>query len=268
MFALATACLLVAACSGAPDDPDAPSWEAYKASATRIFEGQEVYVVEGDIAVTLDELYEDWLDRLETRELINAGLGVEESHSTVNRVRNRDDVWSTSARQDLTYCVSNSFGSSKTRVINEMATATANWEAEANVNFTYVSSQDANCTGSNTNVRFAVRPWTSGGACAFFPSGGGCVARTLVINIPDLDQNYAPVTTLGVFRHELGHILGLRHEHIRNSDPFCAESGRWRALTSYDRASVMHYPWCPGATNTGDLRITSLDADGVGQLYP
>lgn len=40
----------------------------------------------------------------------------------------------------------------------------------------------------------------------------------------DLEQNYGDVAprmrTVGVFRHELGHILGLRHEHTRS------ESGR------------------------------------------
>jgi Dual-action HEIGH metallo-peptidase len=260
--------LLCSACAGSDDEAAIPDWEAYKASATRVFEGETSYVMEGDLAVTLDELRHDYLARIEAAELANAGIGSGEYHSTVNRVRNRDDVWSSSARQNLTYCINNAFGSSKSRVVDEMARATADWEAQAGVNFTYVPAQDANCRGNNRNVTFAVRPWTSGGACAFFPSGGGCVTRTLVINIPDLDQNYAPVTTLGVFRHELGHILGLRHEHIRNADPFCGESGSYRALTAYDTSSVMHYPWCPGATNNGDLRITSLDANGSRQLYP
>jgi hypothetical protein len=29
----------------------------------------------------------------------------------------------------------------------------------------------------------------------------------------------------------------------------------------------MHYPWYPGATNTGDLLITELDATGISSLY-
>ena len=59
-----------------------------------------------------------------------------------------------------------------------------------------------------------------------------------------------------------------RHEHIRNSNPTCAEGGSWRTLTAYDTSSVMHYPWCPGATIPVDLGITGLDAAGVGSLYP
>lgn len=46
----------------------------------------------------------------------------------------------------------------------------------------------------------------------------------------------------------------------------CFENNSWRALTPYDRSSVMHYPWCNGTTNS-DLSITSADATGVRSLY-
>ena len=43
-------------------------------------------------------------------------------------------------------------------------------------------------------------------------------------------------------RHELGHILGFRHEHIRSeANSSCDEGGAFRAVTDYDQASVMHY---------------------------
>jgi hypothetical protein len=74
-------------------------------------------------------------------------------------------------------------------------------------------------------------------------------------------------TSQGVFRHELGHVLGLRHEHIRAPGTWCTEDTSWRAVTAYDSNSVMHYPWCPGATNVGDLFITASDAAGVKALY-
>src|SRR5207237_1906361 len=104
-------------------------------------------------------------------------LGVASQASTVNRVGDADDLWSASAARNLRYCVSNEFGALKARAVSEMAQATGDWEVTGQVDFHYVGTEDGNCTGSNPNVVFAVRPWTGNNgviACAFFPSGGGC----------------------------------------------------------------------------------------------
>ena len=68
----------------------------------------------------------------------------------------------------------------------------------------------------------------------------------------------------GVLRHELGHILGFRHEHIRPeaAAPECSENPNWRALTTYDSASVMHYIYCNG-TGSGSLALTPRDLEGL-----
>jgi hypothetical protein len=165
---------------------------------------------------------------------------------------------------NLSYCVSDEFGADKTLIRDAMAGATADLEADGHFDFRYLSAHDANCNNTNTSVLFSVRPWSSGGACSFFPSGGGCVLRTLVINVANFGT---PVSHRGVLRHEPGHILGLRHEHIRFPGTSCIETGTWRDVTSYDSQSMMHYPWCPGATNTGDLAITARDAQGIASLY-
>ena len=70
-----------------------------------------------------------------------------------------------------------------------------------------------------------------------------------------------------MLRHELGHTIGFRHEHTRLTSTGCYEDAAWRALTSYDASSVMHYPQCNG-TQTGDLVLTSLDKSGARSLYP
>ena len=268
------ACLMLFACNVEQpierDEVSVMSFEEYALSVTKTFEGKKIYVVDGDIAVSAVELRQ-WYDRyVHARRGTEAPYGSTGRRATVNVVGGQDDLWSTSQAGNLTYCITNNFGSDKQRMINEMAQATADLEAVGNFNFVYDSSQDGNCTGSNPNVVFAVRPWSSGGACAFFPSGGGCVARTVVIDIDDLDNNpaYGNVTTLGVLRHELGHALGLRHEHIRAFPPDCTEGGAFRSVTAYDSDSMMHYPWCGGATNNGDLIVTPLDAEGLGLLYP
>jgi hypothetical protein len=275
MIALGALCL--AGCAGAVGGDGAeepgliPSWESYLASATQEVEGRIVYLVDGDIPVSLAELRADYDRRVaETRAALrgeSTGIGSTEQPSTVNQIAGVDNLWATGLRRDLTYCITDDFGALKARTIAEMAQATADWERHGNFNFRYVPAEDGACDNTNPDVLFAVRPWTGSGACAFFPAPSdiSCVPRTLVMNYGAFASG--PVTSLGVFRHELGHVLGLRHEHIRAPGTFCTEDTSWRAVTDYDSSSVMHYPTCPGSTNTGDLLITPGDAAGIRSLY-
>jgi hypothetical protein len=262
-FSLAAiASLGLTACATDDDGGDLPTWDEFQDSARREFDGHVSYVVDGDVPVSIEALRAVY-------DQLAAGKAVIDK-STVNTVDGRDDVWYADEERDLSYCVSNDFGAAKARAVAEMRDAAQAWEAVANLRFRYVPQQDGACVGTNTAVRFAVRPWNEGGACAFFPSGGACVPDTLVMDFADFDTNpewrrIAPnLRTIGVFRHELGHILGLRHEHFRGTT--CNEGGTWRALTPYDRSSVMHYPYCDGVT-TSDESITALDAQGVRSLY-
>jgi hypothetical protein len=268
--ALVLGCDLQGPSEDGPAAEQAVSWEEFKSSATRQFDGREIYVVEGDLAVSEEELrqrYDAYVVWLES-EADEDGIGELQQPSIVNQIGWEDDIWRGDQPLNLTYCVSNAFGAAKPRAVSEMAQATAAWERVARVNFNYVPAQDGFCNNTNPNVVFSVVPWTGGGACAFFPSGGGCVPRTLVIDFANVDSwgGIAPnVRSVGVFRHELGHILGLRHEHTR-PESICLEDNAWRPLTGYDRASVMHYPWCAGVA-TSDLSITSSDAFGASRLY-
>jgi hypothetical protein len=265
--------LMISACGGAPEEvgqTSSPiSFEEFEKRATREFEGRKIYVLEGDLPVSHEELVGYYQQHV----LGRAGLyGTESSGLAVNRVGGVDDIWNTTQRFNLTYCVSDEFAVLKSRVVSEMAAATGAWEGVADVDFTYVPGQDASCTGANMSVAFAVRPWSSGGACAFFPSGNGCVPRTVVIDYNDFDNNpiwdtLSPnITTGGVLIHELGHVLGFRHEHTR--DPFgCFEDDNWRGLTVYDPQSTMHYPWCPGGISTSTLQLTPIDKEGASSIY-
>lgn len=248
----------------APSPSEDISWEDFRDQHTKTFDGEEMFVVEWDTAVSHDELRAYYLS-------LRSGRDGDEGtfRSIVNQVGGVDDVWTPQQAHDLTYCVTDEFGADKDRAVQEMREATSAWEAVADIDFTYRSEHDADCDNGNGDVLFSVQPWNASGACAFFPSGGGCIERTLVIDFADLDSNpfYGPnVDSRGVFRHELGHILGLRHEHTRPEAGQCFENDQWRPLTPYDVSSVMHYPWCNGDPLT-DLSITPLDAQGVQALY-
>lgn len=257
--------LLLSACGGNGTTASDAEWETFKAQSTRYVDGREIYVVEWDLPVSsLEELRRYYDERF--------SVGTSRSPLMVNQVSGEDDLWDSETALNLTYCVSTGFGGDYTRAVNEMQAAAADWALLANVRFVYDASEDGNCDGTNPNVTFAVEPWSGGGACAFFPSGGGCVPRTVVMNFDDFDDDpnwdtIAPnLTTTGVFRHELGHVLGFRHEHTNPASGTCFEDSNWRSVTPYDQSSVMHYQWCNGVT-TADLSLTELDQQGSIELY-
>jgi serine protease len=217
------------------------------------FEGG-VYIVDGDTPVIDDKaLYEFWESQ-------------QQGALIVNRVGQSDDRWSDAQKTNLTYCISNNFNSWKPSVVDAMkrATETIGWETMANVNFTYVPAQDANCTTSNPNVVFAVK-MVSGQpylARAFFPSTPKSARDVLVDTSSFGDTGWSLASVLG---HELGHVLGFRHEHTRPEAGTCFEDTKWRPLTPYDNKSIMHYPQCNGGTNA--LAWSAQDKVGATALY-
>ncbi|PTL80832.1 M57 family metalloprotease [Vitiosangium sp. GDMCC 1.1324] len=256
---------MLCACGAGPDaepmsyeQEEQQAWEEFRASA--IFEPEiNAYIVDGDIPLSDEqELREYWED---TRARLTQGLTVMRSGST-------DVIWNTTQRYNLTYCVSNSFGTNKTLVVNTMAIATASWSDKIGVAFKYVPAQDATCTSSNANVVFDVSPSSSTSyfASAFFPNDARS-ARRLLITSSAFTTTAGGRDFQGILRHELGHTLGFRHEHIWTG---CTTetSADARLLTStYDSNSVMFYPQCR-ASGTGGYRQTANDFAAALTLYP
>jgi len=260
--------LLAAACSSSSDTL---SYEEFKAQAY-LETDTGVWIMNGDELVETEEglhaLYDRYLWSVSEAEDREAGIGTVEQPSIVNQVQGRDDKWSSSQAQNLTYCVSSSsFGSRYAAVVSAMNNATAAWEGAGRLNFVHVSAQDGNCNSRNNNVLFNVRQVSTSQylARAFFPSSSRR-GREILISVSSFG-NISPWTLTGVLRHELGHTIGLRHEHTRPESGVCFEDNNWRALTAYDAKSVMHYPQCNG-TQTGDLTLTTLDRQGASSLYP
>ncbi len=247
------------------------SYEEFKAQAYQEPD-TGMFIVNGDEPVENEEqlraMYDAFLDSVAKAQDRAEGLGTTEQGLIVNRVSGRDDKWSSTTALNLRYCISkSSFGTRYTTVVNAMNSATAAWEATARVNFIHDSAKDTACSASTTGVVFDVRQTstTSYLARAFFPSSSR-TSRNVLISTSAFGF-ISPYTLTGILRHELGHALGFRHEHTRPEAGTCFENTSWRALTTYDSASVMHYPQCNG-TNNGDLILTTRDKSGARALYP
>lgn len=270
VFSFGLALALSAGCSN-DSTIDVLTYEEFKAQA---FQEPETgfYIVNGDELVEseaqLREMYDAFLGSVATAEARSEGLAIADQGLIVNRVGSADDKWNTTAAANIRYCVSqSSFGTRYNTVVTAMNNAAAAWEATARVNFIHDSAKDSACTASTAGVTFDVRQTTTTSylARAFFPSSARS-ARNVLISTSAFG-NTAPYTLTGILRHELGHTIGFRHEHTRPEAGTCFENNAWRALTTYDAASVMHYPQCNG-TNSGDLVLTSRDKTGARALYP
>lgn len=214
-----------------------------------------IYIVDGDMPMSDVEKLREYYDGLSTPGAL-----------IVHTVGGVDATWNSAQKLNLRYCVSTGFGSRYAQVVEAVARAANAWESAANVDFIHVPAEDSACDASNPNVVFDVRP-VSGQAYlarAFFPND--VRANRNVLIDASAFGSIPPYTLGGVLRHEMGHTLGLRHEHTRPVGDGCYEDSNWRTLTPYDSESVMHYPQCAG-TNTVDLHLTQRDRIGARALY-
>jgi hypothetical protein len=168
--------------------------------------------------------------------------------------------------------VRNTFGGKKQNydlVVTCMHDATKAWEDTCGVRFQHMEELDERDGVKPEGAWFAVRELDAGGefiAAAFFPNDP--VDRRRVVIDPSFYSANLRFDKVGVLRHELGHVLGFRHELIRSGAPaVCPKEPLWdaRPLTDYDPQSVMHY-FCDGV-GSSSLRITELDRVGAQQVY-
>ena len=214
------------------------------------------------------------------RETSSAISSVEQKLAVIRRISDGfEPTYRGNDALDIVYCVSNTVPN-QTAVIADMATATLDWLRTTNIRFRYDATQNGNCIASNNAVDIAVLPTTATGLA-------GCgMSKMIWFNdcaLPgELRVQYSAlsgfpgVTGAGLLRHELGHVLGFRHEHPwAPSQGGCSEAPSpadgglnitGRRLTNYDQQSVMHYPQCSGIANV-DMTISALDRRGAISVY-
>jgi hypothetical protein len=220
------------------------------------------FVVEGDVLRTEQQIRNDLAARATPAPATPGGELI------VNKENGVETYWKDRSSRTLAYAVERSSfpdAARYARVVANMERATSDWEAAcASCGIDFVHRRQHDAAPSHEDLTFIVRHVDAGGAfiaAAFFPNDAPA-DRFL-----EIDPSYytSSFHAVGVLRHELGHVLGYRHEHTRGVPGCFFEDSSWTVLTAYDRVSVMHYP-CGGA---GDrrLRISELDKRGHTTLY-
>jgi hypothetical protein len=247
--------------------------------------GKEYTVVEGDLLLDEKKLARYAEERAVLEAQHERGFGVlpQELVGIVDD-ENRKVRWKKGLV--LTYAVRKaSFGDETlyTQIVEAMAKATADWAAACGVNFRHEAAADTGdepgeepgeepgdgASKETPKPIFTVELVNAGGrfiAAAFFPNDP--VAERRVVIDPSYFKENLGFDRVGVLRHELGHVLGFRHEHIRSgAPPLCPNESLAHTidLTEYDPKSVMHY-FCGGVGNP-ELTITEIDRRGAQILY-
>ncbi|WP_312251033.1 hypothetical protein [Sphingobium yanoikuyae] len=247
-----------------------------KLSTFEVVEGgalRRYYIVEGDLKLTREQVRAVLKARKSERvEATKTRLSPELIIATLN---GKDQFWP-KGKRSLTYAIDKkSFTANLpaakaeelySAVSTNFKAAAEAWVtacASCGISFTHSAASDSAPREGQVTfiIRYSkeIRPEV---ALAFFPYEPPR-QRYLYVFPGYATTPYDPV---GVFRHEIGHILGYRHEMLA-SGAGChqTEEGTWRPLTPYDSKSVMHY-YCGNSAQL-ELKLSDTDKSSHSAMY-
>lgn len=257
----------------APQAAASPTFKALKKDARQITAGGKTwYVLEGDLLMDEVRLAEYALAKDAGGEAPVAEAPVGGRTSKLLGISRNGKLLRWKPGLALGYYVAKETFPSEAAyktVRENMRTAAEDWMGLCGVEFEYRSALDADTASRPGGTLFPVMHYDVNGkfiAAAFFPDDP--VNRRFVIIDPSYFSDTLRFDRVGVLRHELGHVLGFRHEHIRSEAPAACPGEPLfgtTPLTDYDPRSVMHY-FC-GDVGSAELQFTDVDRAGAQRLY-
>lgn len=245
---------------------------------TVVVDGRKYFVAEGDLLLDQEELLlyakgREFLGSLKEAQALTGGLIAPQSaQAWLVAEPEGDRIVRWDEGLQLTYRVDKSSFATNAdyaRIVQYMTRAANAWEQTCGVEFQHLVQFDEAPVPEEDGIQalFVVRRFDSAGefiAAAFFPNDP--VRRRQILIDPSLFSAALRYDPVGVLRHELGHVLGFRHEHIRSgAPPECPDESPGVELTEYDPQSVMHY-FC-GGVGTRGMHITQTDRLGAQLVY-
>ena len=224
--------------------------------------GASFYVAEGDLLLSDDQL-KDYAGGGQAN-VPPAERGT--PHELLGILKDGKLVrWKVGLKLSYTIIKSTFSEANYSTVRDNMKQATVDWQKTCGIEFEHRKDLDA--AGTTDGALFTVQGVDADGefiAAAFFPDEPAS-RRQLVIDPSYFTTGFHKV---GVLRHELGHVLGFRHEHIRPDAPAeCPSEGTAGTFpfNKYDPQSVMHY-FC-GGVGDKNLKISDKDREAAQRLY-